>query len=618
MYFSKNRSLILIICLCISIFTFKWSLSSLFYNEDIFTKILYESKIDGDGAFYFPFIKFLSSLNFSNSFDPFTNNLKNLPIPYGSIFIQSIFYKFLGFIGFIIIEILAVFLFLYFFYKIYNFYFSEEISVFFSLLLFSIPFFLNILRLNQVSYLNILSSDIFSFRTHRPVFSHLIFYCFIYVIFLIDYSNNFNKKYFIILGVLSGLSFAGFYYHFVIEYIFIFFYLIYKFNYRLLNFIYKNLSIFLYLIFFFFVITSFFIFSTFLTEKDYLLRNGLFSLNFEKKYILIKYYIYQYTSTKFFFLLLTSFIIIYFLRKNKKKNLLIIFFIFFLSSIFAPLIFILFSNKSGILYHFNNSVVVCYFFLIFNSFLLAFNFLFEKFKKNYVTYILIFFLTLIIYLNIFQTQFLKYNNYNERVSRIEFDNVLKIYKINRSKDKKLNNSVLTFDNYLMIWLIFNEVDYLNINNQLFSTKTDLVIENDLIKNFKFLGLTEGSFVKFLENKNENWRVINYNVADFFRSKYSANSLSTYNDSKDFDPNIKDLILRSSPILSQQIAIPNNELDRLKKKFNIININADNFLIPEFIILNKNNYIYENISKNIKNYTILYNGNFYVLYKQSKK
>jgi len=249
---------------------------------------------------------------------------------------------------------------------------------------------------------------------------------------------------------------------------------------------------------------------------------------------------------------------------------------------------------------------------------LAFNFLFEKFKKNYVTYILIFFLTLIIYLNIFQTQFLKYNNYNERVSRIEFDNVLKIYKINRSKDKKLNNSVLTFDNYLMIWLIFNEVDYLNINNQLFSTKTDLVIENDLIKNFKFLGLTEGSFVKFLENKNENWRVINYNVADFFRSKYSANSLSTYNDSKDFDPNIKDLILRSSPILSQQIAIPNNELDRLKKKFNIININADNFLIPEFIILNKNNYIYENISKNIKNYTILYNGNFYVLYKQSKK
>jgi hypothetical protein len=438
------------------------------------------------------------------------------------------------------------------------------------------------------------------------------------VIFLIDYSNNFNKKYFIILGVLSGLSFAGFYYHFVIEYIFIFFYLIYKFNYRLLNFIYKNLSIFLYLIFFFFVITSFFIFSTFLTEKDYLLRNGLFSLNFEKKYILIKYYIYQYTSTKFLFLLLISFIIIYFLRKNKKKNLLIIFFIFFLSSIFAPLIFILFSNKSGILYHFNNSVVVCYFFLIFNSFLLAFNFLFEKFKKNYVTYILIFFLTLIIYLNIFQTQFLKYNNYNEKVSRIEFDNVLKIYKINRSKDKKLNNSVLTFDNYLMIWLIFNEVDYLNINNQLFSTKTDLVIENDLIKNFKFLGLTEGSFVKFLENKNENWRVINYNVGDFFRSKYSANSLSTYNDSKDFDLNIKDLILRSSPILSQQIAIPNNELDRLKKKFNIININADNFLIPEFIILNKNNYIYENISKNIKNYTILYNGNFYVLYKQSKK
>jgi len=113
MYFSKNRSLILIICLCISIFTFKWSLSFLFYNEDIFTKILYESKIDGDGAFYFPFIKFLSSLNFSNSFDPFTNNLKNLPIPYGSIFMQSIFYKFLGFSGFIIIEILAVFLFIF-------------------------------------------------------------------------------------------------------------------------------------------------------------------------------------------------------------------------------------------------------------------------------------------------------------------------------------------------------------------------------------------------------------------------------------------------------------------------------------------------------------------------
>lgn len=96
-------------------FIFKWVFSYFLYNEDILTKIIFESKLTGDGAYYFPFIKFISEFDLNNSFTSSVNNLRNLTIPYGTILIQSILFKFFSFYGLIINEFLAIFIFIFIF-----------------------------------------------------------------------------------------------------------------------------------------------------------------------------------------------------------------------------------------------------------------------------------------------------------------------------------------------------------------------------------------------------------------------------------------------------------------------------------------------------------------------
>ena len=57
-------------------------------------------------------INLLFSLNFNNSFDPFVVGLKNVAIPYGSLFIHAIFYKIFGLYGLIVVNYIAILLFL--------------------------------------------------------------------------------------------------------------------------------------------------------------------------------------------------------------------------------------------------------------------------------------------------------------------------------------------------------------------------------------------------------------------------------------------------------------------------------------------------------------------------
>ena len=70
-------------------------------------------------------------------------------------------------------------------------------------------------------------------------------------------------------------------------------------------------------------------------------------------------------------------------------------------------------------------------------------------------------------------------------------------------------------------------------------------------------------------------------------RYQANSLITYKNSKDFNREILDFINKSSPLLSQQLVVPNNEIDRLLLKFDIFDSYSDN---PDLIIINKNNKV----------------------------
>ena len=171
---------------------------------------------------------------------------------------------------------------------------------------------------------------------------------------------------------------------------------------------------------------------------------------------------------------------------------------------------------------------------------------------------------------------------------------------------------MTLDDNLLIWLILNDVKYLNINKQLFSPKTDSMIEEDLIKNFRFLNLDNDNFIEFLANNKIRWRLINNNVVKFFYFKYSANSLNTYNNSKNFDKKILEIIENTPLTLTQQFAIPNDEFKRLNLKFIELDY-LKNYTVPKLIILKKNGYIYQNIDKNIDNFCTLYEGNLYVVY-----
>ena len=72
------------------LFIGKWISSFYFFDEDLGLRIILESH--SDGYFYFPYVKALSTLNFNNSFELNVNDLKNISLPLGSIFLHTIFF----------------------------------------------------------------------------------------------------------------------------------------------------------------------------------------------------------------------------------------------------------------------------------------------------------------------------------------------------------------------------------------------------------------------------------------------------------------------------------------------------------------------------------------------
>ena len=91
-------------------------------------------------------------------------------------------------------------------------------------------------------------------------------------------------------------------------------------------------------------------------------------------------------------------------------------------------------------------------------------------------------------------------------------------------------------------------------------------------------------------------------------------MNTYKSSRNFKPNTKEFILNSSPLYSQQIAIPEDEYERLEKKF--MKKSSYQFLQPKIIILNKNLSFYEKINLNLiesSGYDILDNISIDMLY-----
>ena len=383
-----------------------------------------------------------------------------------------------------------------------------------------------------------------------------------------------------------------------------------KFKRNLIKEIYKKFNLYVLLILFFSITITPFLINLFLHEGDFTSRQCVFELDLNKKIILIKHYLINYLKTKFLILISTLALLTFFSNKLRINNYKIIniFFIIFISCILAPILFISLSSKSCVLYHFNNLIIVWAIILLFIISIVFFQ-KFMKLNINNITrnLLIIFFISIYAFIS-----FEKINNFSKdkykNMHRKEFQKITSMITGNFDLSKM---NVLTFDNDIMIWSIMNDVQYLNLINGLFISKTDEMIENDLINAFKFLNLNSNDFMKFIQNKKTNWRYMNLNVSDFFFYKYQANSLITFKNSNDFNTDVAFDITQSSPILQQQSIIPNFELSRLKNKF--LNHNFNFFNEPNIIILNKDKEIFSQIKIDQKKYCNLFNGEKLILY-----
>ena len=345
-------------------------------------------------------------------------------------------------------------------------------------------------------------------------------------------------------------------------------------------------------------------------EKDFTERQCIFNLDFERKRILLDHYLNGYIKVEFLLFFIVSSFIVYFANKKKILNyeIINIFFILFLACVFSPVIFIVFSNKACVLYHFNNAIFVWAFLFSIIYFITIMKHFFKIELNIYTCRIFFVIITFFYCLNTYIEKDNKYNNQIVKEKRIEFQKITTLINDNVIIS---NSTLMTFDSELMIWAIFNDVKYLNLIHSAFSPKTDLMIENDLINSFRFLNLNVHDLKYFLRNRKEGWRYLNRNVVNFFMYKYQANSLTTFNNSKNFDVEVAKFIFASSPLYTQQIAIPNEEFIRLEKKFNKTRL--QNFNEPEIIVLEKLRPITKNIVIKKNNYCKLYDGNIYILY-----
>lgn len=603
-----NKKNFFLFFLSILLFLTKWIFSFSLFDENLDIKIIFESVTDG--KYYYPLIKYLAELSFNNSYDPTVINLKIIPLPIAGIIFHAIFYKIFGIVSFIIIELFCIFFFLLIFKKIFTYFFSENNSIIFSLFIFILPSLIILLNLENLPFISLLENNFYTLRVPRPMISSLYFFTFIYLMVAMYMGEFYIKQNFIYLGIILGLTLSSFYYYFFIEIIAFSLLICIKFKKNLIKEIYKNFYLYALLIVFFCITVTPFLVNLFLHEGDFTSRQCVFGLDLNKKIVLIKHYLINYLRPKFLVLFSILTLLTFFSNKLRINNYKIIniFFIIFISCILAPILFVSLSSKSCVLYHFNNLIIVWAIILLFIISIVFFHKLIKLNINNIMRNLLIIF-----FISIYAfTSFEKINNFSKdkdkNINRKEFQQITSLISDNFDLSK---TNLLTFDNDIMIWSIMNDVQYLNLINGLFISKTDEMIENDLINVFKFLNLNSKDFMKFIQNKKANWRYMNLNVSDFFFYKYQANSLITFKNTNDFDTDVAFDIAQSSPILQQQSIIPNFELLRLENKF--LNHSLNFFNEPNVIILNKDKELFSKIKINKTKYCNLFNGEKLILY-----
>jgi|TARA_B100002003_G_scaffold52118_1_gene47333 hypothetical protein len=608
-----NNKYIYLFFLSFLIFIGKWLFSYYFFNEDITIKIIFENPTDG--YYYFPYVKFLSSLDLNLSFDPNIAGLKNISIPLYGVLLHSIFFKIFANYSFIILEFFFIYLFILIFFFIFlKSKISIPSSIILTLLMFLLPNLVDLFELNQFKYISILG-DFYNLRFQRPLV--VAPFLLIFILFLIDLDKKeiFQFRNFFFLGLILAFSFTAFYYYFVIEVLSFISFLLFKYDFNLINVFKNKIRYYITAIIIFLLFSSPFLFNMYFVEPDYSQRLCIFDLTFSRKLTLLNHLFLGLIKIEF---LATFFVIsLMTLIANKKKienfNVNNIFYLIFLSSILSPFLFIIFSPKSCLVYHFTNTILVIAFFSIV---FLVINF-YKHFFSNIMfskIFLLIFILFLVSSYNlkIFYDSKSKFEDENYVNYRNYLNSSVQIIKKLRVEDENL--SILTLDRRLMVWAIMNGINNIKLVGGQIVPKTNEMIENDLISAFKFFNKDSNDFVNFFKNKKSGWRYFNLNTQTFFWFRYSASSLMTHKESKNFDQETLNFISKTSPLHMHSFAIPNEEFKRLKTKFTKFEVNKG--YKPSIVIVNKKNFSIES-SKNLNQfYCYVENKNYktYVLKK----
>ena len=586
------------------LFLIKWFF---FINQSQETDFLVKFILEIEDWQYFPLIYNLSNLNFNPSYNTDLLSLNYLPLPIYSILYHSIFFNFLNIYGFILLEFFIIIL---FFYILLNFFtkigVKKSQAVFLVLFLFCLPNIIDYFELYKIQYVGAIK-ELYNLRIPRPSITHL--YLFSFLLLLINNKKNTEFKYhqLVLSGAVFAFMWGSYYYNLVtsgITFILYYFYITFKSEQKIQKYI-KD---------FFTVIISFIIFSIPIilillnAEPDYLVRVGLTDLDYMKKKILLEHFVKMLLTAKFI-ILFVIITLLYFFLKNKKTykveglNLL---YLFFISSFLGPLIFIIISPTISEPYNFTNMIVSLTFFVLFIYLFLLLNNIFSRIK---------FFFKISILFLLFFYAVSNYSIAKQKNSKFEvkyFNELIKeIKKINLKK----NDSVLTFDDRVQTYFILDGYKNLVNVSGIYIPITDIMMEDRIINIFKFLNLNNLNFHNFIKNEKRGWRIFNTNIAETFYTKYQANNLTTYKNSKDFSADELKIISKSSPLNSQQLIIPDFEIKRLNDKF--INFSKNISLNPDLIILNFNDTFVKDITLDPNLYCSKVINETYMIYLSKK-
>jgi hypothetical protein len=250
------------------IFALRWYHPIINFDEHIDITILFESV--GDGFMYLAPFKAFTNFDLSYSYDPLIENLNNISVPTGAFYLHLIMYFLFGSWAFVILEFFFILIFLIIFYKISRFFSLSRVeSLLITIILLSAPVILELFSLSGTTYLSVIHSDLYSLRFPRPLVTNIFFYAFILYLFRLLNKNFFIKKNFIILGIISGLTFTSFFHLFFLEQLILITIVIYVYKYEAIK-IFKNRFNFITLyVLFFLIISSPFIINMYFTEVDF-------------------------------------------------------------------------------------------------------------------------------------------------------------------------------------------------------------------------------------------------------------------------------------------------------------------------------------------------------------